>query len=133
MDANSFHCQCDIDPVIDEELRPARGHHGLHLTRKGHEFLGWEITLTELNCRSPNGENPLQKGNQRTPVGLMAIRHYEQPGLKLWHKKTVGRQASLKACPRWDYWLWHTIFSEFVRPCMQADRHTPQISLPRPW
>ena len=40
MDADSFQRQCDIDPIIDEKLGPARGRHGLHLTRKRHEFPG---------------------------------------------------------------------------------------------
>jgi hypothetical protein len=40
MDADFFQRQCDIDPIIDEELGPVRGRHGLHLTRKRHEFSG---------------------------------------------------------------------------------------------
>ena len=38
MDADSFQRQRDIDPIIDKELGPAESRHGLHLTRKRHEF-----------------------------------------------------------------------------------------------
>ena len=40
MDTSAFQRQRDIDPIIDEELGPARGRHGLHLTRKRHECPG---------------------------------------------------------------------------------------------
>jgi hypothetical protein len=49
MDADSFQCQRDIDPIIDEELRSARSGDGLHLTRKRHKFPDREIAFTKLN------------------------------------------------------------------------------------
>jgi hypothetical protein len=85
MNADSFQRQRDIDPIIDEELRSAQSRHGLHLTHKRHEFPGREIAFTELNRRRHGCEHPLQKGNQRTPIGLMAIRHQEQPKINAGH------------------------------------------------
>jgi hypothetical protein len=85
MDADSFQRQCNIDPIIDEESGPARGCHGLHLTRKRHEFSGWEIAFTELNRRHPGCKSPLQKGNQWTPLGLMTICDEEKVEINAGH------------------------------------------------
>jgi hypothetical protein len=40
MDTDSFQRQCDIDPIIDEELRSVRDRLGLHFTPKSYEFAG---------------------------------------------------------------------------------------------
>jgi hypothetical protein len=89
MDADSFQRQGDIDSIIDEELRPARSRHGLHLTRKHREFPGREIPFTELNRRRSSINYPLQKWNQRAPEGLMAIRNDKQTEINGRHEKKL--------------------------------------------
>ena len=67
-----------------------RGRHSLHLKRECHKFPRREIAFTELNRRRHGIHHLLQKWNQRTPIGLVAIRDDKKTAGECRHQQSIG-------------------------------------------
>ena len=106
---------------------PHRWHNGKTPGRMLKKAVQRSVRRESLNVKGFGGREP---GNPTFHVSRLTFHGS-------WERRENAAgglfQHPVRAYPRWDYWPWHTVFAGFVRPCTQADRHTPHISSPRPW